>query len=85
MLRRMSACITDRDAEGQEADQEAGSGRHGQPGATAACLPQENRVSAVGSVPANTCSVFGKREWVAHTHTAVGLSFRARPSARVIL
>lgn len=35
MLRRMSTCITDRDAKGQE----AGSGRRGQPGATAARLP----------------------------------------------
>lgn len=48
-VRMMSACIIDRDTEGQETDQETRSGRRRQPGATAARLLQENRVSAVGS------------------------------------
>ena len=59
-VRMMSACITDRDTEGQDTNQEARSGRHGQPGATAARLLQENRVSPVGSIPGNTRSVFGR-------------------------
>lgn len=73
-VRMMRACVTDRDTEDRGTDQETCSARHRWPGATAACLLQENRIFV--SIPGDTCRGFGRREercWRTHTSAVVGL------------